>query len=322
MGNKENSPKIKRQPKEPKKRRRYQYIRMEFCVEGDAEEFLKRQPGQVLAAYQSRNILFQIAFALHAGAERYSLKHFDLKLLNVFLQRVNHVKSGEVVLRYGLGEHVFALRAPKEDMVIAKLADFGTANVDSTTNGQRVTSAQFTTLENTPPEFLIAGDDAQQGHGHDNFGLGLCMLHLFTGYAPYEEILNDVFCPPNLLSKLRNLWEEDDNSDYAVVRSLVLSRVFKDDDGHILEGCPDEVLYNTLYRFLVLFGIPTSSDRFNYRVMRAINKCLLSPRSCGVEPTKKRQSDSKRFRDDRNRYSISFGENEHISRARDTLSVS
>jgi hypothetical protein len=72
-------------------------------VEGDAEEFLKRQPGQVLAAYQSRNILFQIAFALHAGAERYSLKHFDLKLLNVFLQRVNHVKSGEVVLRYGLG---------------------------------------------------------------------------------------------------------------------------------------------------------------------------------------------------------------------------
>jgi hypothetical protein len=120
--------------------------------------------------------LFQIAFALHAAAEKFSLKHYDLKLLNVFLQRVTTEKNGEVVLRYGLGEHIFSLRAPKDETVIAKVADYGTAKVDSTSNGQQVTIAQFTTIENTPPDFIIMGDKACQGHGHDNFGLGLCML--------------------------------------------------------------------------------------------------------------------------------------------------
>jgi hypothetical protein len=61
---------------------------------------------------------------------------------------------------------------------------------------------------------MIHGDDAQQGHGQDNFGLGLCMLHLFTGHAPYEEILEDDFCPPKLLLELRKVWDDDEASDY------------------------------------------------------------------------------------------------------------
>lgn len=321
------SPKAKRQPKEPKKRGRYQYIRMELCDEGDAEEFLKRQPDETLTPCQARHILFQIAFALHAGADRFSLKHYDLKLLNVFLQRVKSVKNGEVVLRYGLGEHVFSLRAPKEDTVIAKLADFGTAKVDST-NGQQVTIAQFTTLENTPPEFMILGDDAQQGHGHDNFGLGLCMLHLFTGHAPYEEILEEVVCPPNLMAELRKLWEDEEDSDYSVVRSLVLSGVFKDDDGHILDGEPDEVLYNTLYKFLVLFGLPGPSDQrvLDSKVMAAIKKTLVPETSRNKKVRngngRKARSDFQKFNRDRKNYSLSHGNNWYISRARDALLVS
>ena len=85
-----------------------------------------------------------------------------------------------------MGYHTFASHSSQEDAVIAKLADYGTANVDCITNGQNVTIPQFTTLENTPPDFLILGDQALQGHGHDCFGLDLCMLHLFTGHAPYK----------------------------------------------------------------------------------------------------------------------------------------
>ncbi|KAG7361353.1 protein kinase domain containing protein [Nitzschia inconspicua] len=317
------SPKVKRRPKEPQQRGRYQYIRMELCDEGDAEEFLKRQPDEALTPCQARHILFQIAFALYAGANRFSLKHYDLKLLNVFLQRVKPVKKGEVVLRYGLGEHVFSLKAPKEEIVIAKLADFGTAKVDSTSNGKQVTMAQFTTLENTPPDFLILGDYARQGHGHDNFGLGLCMLHLFTGHAPYEEIMQDVVCPPNLMDELRRIWEDEEESDYSVVRSLVLSGVFKDDDGHILEGEPDEVLYNTLYKFLVLFGIPDPSDQqvLDSKVMKAIN-ATLSPgngRSRKGRNGRKVRSDSQTYNRDRKKYSLSKGNNVYISRAREAL---
>ena len=102
------SPKVKRKPKEPKERGRYQYIRMELCDEGDAEEFLKRQPDQMLTPDQARNLLFQVSFALHAAADKFSLKHYDVKLLNVFLKRVPTVKNGGVILRYGLGEHIFS----------------------------------------------------------------------------------------------------------------------------------------------------------------------------------------------------------------------
>lgn len=36
-----------------------------------------------------------------------------------------------------------------------------------------------------------------QGQGHDMFGLGLCKLHVFTGHAPYDEILHDVERAPD-----------------------------------------------------------------------------------------------------------------------------
>ena len=175
-----SSPKAKRRPKEPKESGHFQYIRMELCGEGDAEEFLKRQPDESLIPLQARNMLFQISFALYAAAEKFSLKHYDVKLLNIFLQRMPKKNDGNVILRYGLGEHTFALQSSREEAIIAKLADYGTANVDCVTSGQNVTIAQFTTLENTPPDFLILGDEALQGRGPDCFGLGVYMHASFV----------------------------------------------------------------------------------------------------------------------------------------------
>jgi serine/threonine protein kinase len=320
-GDSYSSPKTKRRLKEPKRRGRYQYIRMELCDEGDAEEFLKRQPDEALSHTQARHILFQVSFALHAAADRFSLKHYDMKLLNVFLQRIPTDKSGDVVLRYGLGEHIFCLRAPKETALYAKIADYGTANVDSTSNGQGVTIAQFTTLENTPPEFLIMGNKARQGHGHDCFGLGLCMLHLFTGHAPYEEILGEVSCPSNLKNQLRKIWENDVEKEYSVIRGIVLADVYKDEDGHIIEGEPDEVLYDTLYRFLVLFGVPDEASWSTKSKVISVVRDTLTPdgRRGKGRAAKRAHSDANKFGRDRRKYSLSHGTNQFISRARCAL---
>lgn len=320
-----SSPKSKRRPKEPSDRGRFQYIRMELCEEGDAEEFLKRQLGECIDPVQARNLLFQITFALYAAAEKFSLKHYDLKLLNVFLKRMPQENEGNVVLRYGLGGHTFALQSSREDAIIAKLADYGTASVDCVTNGQNVTIAQFTTLENTPPDFLILGDDARQGHGHDCFGLGLCMLHLFTGHAPYEEILEGVTCPSNLKKELRRIWENEDETQYSVLRSIVLDNVYKDEDGNIIEGEADETLYDTLYKFLVLFGIPDDSvGVLDTKVMAAVKATLDSEgRQRKVRGrNRKVPCDAEKFESDRRIFSLSHGTNKFISRARASLSVS
>lgn len=324
------SPKVKRLPKEPgpNKRGRYQYIRMELCDEGDAEEYLKRQPNEAIPPVEARQLLFQMAFSLHAAADRFSLKHYDVKLLNFFLQGVKSDKSGDVVMRYGLGEHTFALRSAPGEGVIAKLADYGTANIDSGSCGQPVTIAQFTTLENTPIDFLILGDAAYQGHGHDCFGLGLCMLHLFTGHAPYEEILEDATCPQNLKRELRMLWENEGESDYSVIRSLILSDVYKDEEGHIIEGEPDEVLYDTLYRFLVLFGIPDLPARSSgSKVLSAVKRTLEGGKSVkGKSRTygskKNQQNDITQYTRDCRKYSLVRGSNKYVARARDALEVS
>lgn len=126
------SPKARRHPKEPgkKHRGRFQYIRMELCL-GDTEEYIKDQPKSLLPVEMSRNLLFQICFGLFAAQTKFSLKHYDLKLLNVFLQNAANVPgakpsvTGDVVLRYGLGSKNFALRMPAENGLIAKLGRFG-----------------------------------------------------------------------------------------------------------------------------------------------------------------------------------------------------
>jgi serine/threonine protein kinase len=303
---------------------RYQYIRMELINEGDAEEVIRRHPLGVFDVHISQVVLFQIAFALHAAADRFSVKHYDIKLLNVFLQKINE-STGDVVMRYGMGSHVFALRMPPDNAFVAKLADFGTANINAESNGQPVTIAQFTTLENTPPDFMILGDAAKQGHGHDHFGLGLCMLHLFTGDAPYEEILDEVKCPTNFKKRLRNIWESDEEVGYNVVSSLIHDGVVKDEAGHVIEGEPDETLYDTLYRFLVLFGVPAVQFQQKKcpKVWKAISDSF-GHNSIQMKPTgrpsrRKVGSDFIQFKRDSKKFSILNGTNKSIARARHSL---
>lgn len=288
---------------------------MELCEFGDVESCLRNHPNKMFEPDVCRNLLFQMAFALYVATDRFHLRHYDVKLLNFFLQSAksqdptiideNHP---HVVLRYGVGKNIFRLRMHPSAAYIAKLADFGTSTSAPGRDGQRITPGQFTTLENTPPDFLILGNAAKQGHGHDSFGLGLCMLHLFTGNCPYEEILGDVICPKNLKEKLRNIWN---HNSHDVIQSALVDY---DEDGIEIE---DERLYHTLYRFLVLFGIPEwqPNNTKHSKVLRAIRLTLtaqLRSKAC---------ADVAIFNRDRSKYSLSYGSDERIADARRRLQV-
>ena len=286
---------------------------MELCDHGDVEGFIRNHPDKMLTPFDCRNLLFQMAFALHVAAERFSLKHYDVKLLNFFLQSatdstIDIDDHPHVVLRYGVGSNIFRLRMHPSAAYIAKLGDYGTVVIGSDTDGKPISIGQFTTLENTPPDFLILGNAAKQGYTHDSFGLGLSMLHLFTGHCPYEEILDDVFCPDNLKGKLRTIWKQ---RSHNVIHSVMMDN----------NGMEDHTLYDTLYRFLVLFGIPDHQfdAKKNGKVWRAINSTLITP-VCRRRATK--GSDSDAYNRDRKKYSLSEGTDKRIADARRRLMVS
>lgn len=292
---------------------------MELCENGDVEEFIRNHPNKCLSLKDCQNLFFQMAFALHVAGDRFGLKHYDIKLLNFLLQRIpakdpsipddNH---SHVVLRYGVGSHVFRLRMHPSTANIAKLADYGTSIMRTDKDGFPISLGQFTTLENTPADYLILGNAAVQGYGHDCFGLGLCMLHLFTGHAPYEEILEEVVCPENLKDKLRRIWKQ---KSHNVIHSVVLDN---DENGVEIE---DQTLYDTLYRFLVLFGIPDKDKQFdikkNGKVWRAINSTLLPLKSS--RSRSKVCADVDVFRRDRKKFSLAEGTDKRIANARNRL---
>ena len=149
----------------------HQYIRMEFCAGGDLEDVVRRA-GQ-LAVPDVRALFFQMCYALYACREKLALRHFDVKLLNFFVtngaallppahQHRARQHAAEVHLHVGFGEHVFAVPLSGPGLSVVKLADFGTSAVGGAALGDPIGAPQFTTLENTPPEFLICGSAARQ----------------------------------------------------------------------------------------------------------------------------------------------------------------
>ena len=282
---------------------------MELCKHADTEEYIRKLPNKMLSPPDCRNLLFQMAFSLHVAGNKLGMKHYDVKLLNFFVQSALDESTPEhlhphVVLRYGVGSSIFRLRMDPSTALIVKLADYGTSVLRNDSDGQPISIGQFTTFENTPPDYLILGNDAKQGYGHDCFGLGLSMLHLFTGHCPYEEIMKDVVCPDGLKTKLRKIWN---SSSHDIISSAMM---YEDSDEQEVE---DETFYDTLYRFIVLFGMPKHKLKYEGKgkVRRAINSTLLKDGS----------PDSVLYESHRRSYSLADGCNEIISNARSRLEV-
>jgi serine/threonine protein kinase len=269
----------------------FQYIRMEYCGGGDLEDFVRDH--RLLPVPTVRTFLFQMCFAMYCCRDQLALRHFDIKLLNFMVTQGSTLlppevaasgvrragspfdslcaleRSNTVDMRVGIGHQVYCLPLLLQGKELVKMADFGTSVVGLGGLGDPISVQQFTTLENVPPEFLLLGSGARQGFSADTFPMGLCFLHLLTGYEPYEILMQDVYCPPYLIHKLSALWSPDDVEDpFYIIREAVDTSVFDNcsDDGgddsaaaHSA-GYEGALLAHTLYRYLVLFGALRTDD--------------------------------------------------------------
>ena len=280
----------------------YLGLLMEHCSKGDAESYLKANSlseDEDKFLLQIQQIIFQATFALHAAKEERNLKHYDVKLLNVFLQSLPPTGQEHTVLRYGLENNVFALEMSTASGFIAKLGDFGNATIGSESVDIGVSVRQFKAIQNTPPEFLIRGDKAKQCHGHDTFGLGLCFLHLFMEDAPYEVILKKVGCPLPLKKMLQVIWS---GPGYKAINDVITNN-----DGL-------DILSDTLYRFFVLFGtqdIEKLGGKEWAKIAASFGKTAMTTRSDS--------SVIDQFDKDQKLYSLETGTELVITRARDRL---
>jgi serine/threonine protein kinase len=279
----------------------FYYTEMELVSGGDGDHLITQQNDEVFPPDIARCLLFQVAAALYI-LQGYGIKHYDLKLQNVFIQCIDSTEDSVLLYStanhgFASAQHAFKLTMPPGHSYIAKIGDFGTSEM-SEDSEKDVKDDHFTTLVNTPPEYFILGDKAKQGSSHDMFGLGIIMLHLFTGYASYEQILKDVQCPQNLKTFLEKKWQDKQNRTYSVICSMI----------QYLEYDEIQSLYDTLYRFLVLFGIPVpdiqSYGKNGSNVLKKIHQLL------GADIT---------YETHCNQYSIRTGNNEYIARARHAL---
>jgi serine/threonine protein kinase len=291
-------------------RGRHQYIRMELCTHGDLEVFLQKQPTLTLTNEALPPLAFQMVFSLYCAQQEFSLRHYDVKLLNFLLKEVPptltsqapllqslHKKGSngacsslssssgvgalasqqegeeEVAVSYGVPGQAFrftlpAATGPTSHRLWVKLGDFGTADVNPATLGAPVGLEQFTTLENTPIEQLLLGAGATQAYAADTWALGLSLLHLFTGHAPYEELMVDVVCPDELRLALEAVWQDPAlEAQYGVVADAAGEEEQASIDmdlssSDILDGGGggmDRTLADTLYRYVVLCGLPEAA---------------------------------------------------------------
>jgi len=101
---------------------------------------------------------------------------------------------------------------------------------------------------------LILGSTARQAYSADTFCMGLSFLHLLTGDEPYEVLMEKLKCPRYLAEQLSKYWCDFNNFDvndpYYLICDLVRSLEYGEEDTEV----PGMVLFDTIYRYVVLFG--------------------------------------------------------------------
>ena len=263
---------MKFNPKKYKKSEKNQngdfcYIRMELCDGGDFEEFLKEKTHGhgIVPERETIGALFQMIASLDLAQQRFNLRHYDVKLLNFFLKKQRSLTNDEdemvEIARYHYDQDEYIVEAHRDRAYVVKLADYGTADTSIETLNSQIDDTNFATLENTPPDFLLLGNQALQTFAADTFALGLSAVHLLTGDMPYEEILESVQCPNRLRREWTQVWRTDTRYEPL---SIILG------DG------TDYTLHDTLYRYFVLFGFPAADGLYDYNenpILSCVQTC-------------------------------------------------
>ena len=271
----------------------FQYARMELCRFGDVESYMKTLPNEMLPLDATVDFAFQMAFAIHAAREQLSLRHHDVKLLNFF---IGERSEGQAYAYAFADEGAYT----SYDSRVVKLADYGTAETNKDFEGKCIEGRHFGTLENSPPEYLLE-ECPSQSWATDTFALGLAVLHLFTGCKPYEEILEDVTCPDIIAEALVKEWRSKPKYKHTALACLL-------DDGD------ESILTDTLYRYIVMLGIPSGESRVS-KVLRTMlqgqlprgkrGRCLSAVRNTYDEHS--------------STYSLDCGSSPMIARARERM---
>ncbi|KNB43383.1 serine/threonine protein kinase [Blastocystis sp. subtype 4] len=177
---------------------------------------------------------------------------------------------------------------------IVKLGDFGTTEIGIEGN---ISVGQFTTFENTPPEYLLC-DSCTRGATADVWNLGLSLAHLLIESAPYEEVMKDCVCSQAFSRLCHSYWNK---SSFRVLRD-----VLKDDES--------DLLCLTLYRQCVLWFRFDSIPHGNSSPLWNRLYSILSGQS-----TRSRHEESirQKFEEDQLHYSWWFGDHPLIMKARE-----
>ena len=154
------------------------------------------------------------------------------------------------------------------------------------------------------------------------------------GEEPYEEHMKDVHCPSVLLGHLKKLWEGSRYNQYGVINEVIKSLDTPDDQ---YSGGIKNVLYDTFYRYLVLFDMDASGLSSNEKDTSSDMDCAYSVDNpvwrCAVDClgldssnikgylTKAKRECIQQFENDRSEWSIHFGTNAVMKRVRRNLSA-
>lgn len=169
----------------------------------------------------------------------------------------------------------------------------------------------------------MMGSHAREAFSADTFCLGLSFFHLLSGEEPYEEHLKQVHCPAYLQNRLRKIWmTKNASSPYYVIREVIES-LYSADDSPDIQDSMNNILYDTLYRYIVLFGLCSTgfdclSDRLhpydleNPVWLAIVDSCEEIPHS--VKNTKARIDCVRQYNSDRKLWSLEFGEHPIIQR--------
>jgi hypothetical protein len=168
----------------------------------------------------------------------------------------------------------------------------------------------------------MLGSHAREAFSADTFCLGLAFFHLLSGEEPYEEHLKAVRCPDYLQKRLSKIWmTKDSSSPYFVIKEVIES-LDSANESPELRDAMDSVLYDTLYRYIVLFGLRTSAsgdddtlyayDLDNPVWLAILDSCEDSPVS--VKNTKARIECVRKYTSDRELWSLQIGNHPIIER--------
>ena len=172
----------------------------------------------------------------------------------------------------------------------------------------------------------MLGSHAREAFTADTFCLGLSFFHLLSGEEPYEEHLKSIKCPIYLRKKLSKVWmTRDPSSPYCVIREVIESLDSSDESPEVQDSI-ENVLYDTLYRYVVLFGLCETSSVNSSGVEEILHPYSLenpiwlaivdsvSPNPLSGKNTKSRSDCVKQFQSERDLWYLETGNHPIICR--------